>query len=240
VSAAQPDDWKPAAVSHAKSEFPREACGLVIVQRGRARYMPCGNLARGTDHFILDPADYARAEDAGEIVAVFHSHPNASCHPSAADRVSCETSGLPWHILGLPSGAWSGCEPCGYEAPLINRPFQHGVLDCYALVRDWYHRERGIELGDYLRRDQWWKQGENLYVEHFADEGFLPITFNQAGPGDLVLFAVESDVPNHAAILLEDNQMLHHCFNRLSSREVFGGYWIRVATHYLRHRSCVK
>ena len=38
---------------------------------------------------------------------------------------------------------------------------------------------------------------------------------------------LEADVPNHAGIYLGDNVILHHVQGRLSSRDVYGGYFIQ-------------
>lgn len=224
-------DWQPAALIHAQAEFPREACGLVV----DGAYVPCHNTATGTDHFALNPHDYAAAEDRGTVQAVFHSHPNASANPSPADRAACEASGLPWHILGWPSGVWGYCAPCGYEAPLIGRPFYHGVLDCYSLIRDWYRRERGIALPDFARENDWWQRGGNLYVEHFAEAGFARIEAHALAEGDVILMQVCADVPNHGAIYLGCDVILQHLCGRLSGREVYGGYWRKHSTHWLRY-----
>src|SRR5450830_1038375 len=85
--------------AHAEAYYPRESCGLVIVAKGRERYVACQNSARGTEHFILPAEDFAAAEDLGAVIAVVHSHPGVSAQPSQADLVSCESSGQPWHIV---------------------------------------------------------------------------------------------------------------------------------------------
>lgn len=226
--------WRDAAERHARDCYPREACGLVVVKAGREVYWPCQNVAGSADHFEIAADDYAAAEDAGEIVGVFHSHPDSPPEPSPADRVGCEASGVPWHILSVPSMRWHAFEPNGYEAPLVGRVFEHGVLDCYAIIRDWYRIERGIILPDYPRRHEWWLHGDDLYRQHFRDAGFYR-TDEPMVEGDVLLMQVGAPVPNHAAIYLDGDQILHHLQGRLSSRDVYGGYWRRVTVMRLRH-----
>ncbi len=228
--------WRETALLHAQAVFPREACGLVVRVDGAEIFRACDNQAvDAAEHFVISAEDYAAAEDAGEVVAVFHSHPNAPCHPSEADRVACEASGLPWHIVGLPSGQWGGCEPCGYRAPLEGRPFAWGVLDCYSLIRDWYRDNRGVALPDFERRDQWWANGGNLYRDNFAAAGFREIELRDAAHGDVLLMQLQSRVENHGAILLDGNVILHHLQGRLSCRETYAGYWRRVTRTALRY-----
>jgi len=225
-------------LEHARAEFPREACGLVAVVKGRRRYFPCRNIAETPDeHFILDPTDYAETEDKGEIVAVIHSHPTTNHNPSQADRVACEKSGLPWHIVNPQTGQWGYCEPAGFELPYVGREFSFGVVDCYSLCRDWYGRELGLKLSDYDRRDKFWLRGENLYLDNFASEGFREIPLEELQYGDAVLMQLESPLPNHAAIYLGDQQILHHVQGRLSSRDIYGGYYWKSTAKALRHES---
>jgi len=228
---------KLSVIEHAYRDSPRESCGLVIIHKGKQRYIPCKNIGVGTDNFVLDPEDYSKADEQGEIVAVIHSHPNMSAKPSQADLVACEASGLPWWIIGIPSEHWEYLEPSGYIAPLVGRTWSHGVLDCYAIIRDWYKQELSIELPDFDRSDEWWKNGQNLYLDNILKVGFKPISIDDLKAGDVILMAIGSSVPNHGALYLGDGVILHHIQNRLSTREVFGGFYLKNATGYYRYEN---
>jgi len=229
---------KEQALAHAKEDFPKEAVGLVHVVKGKNRYFKCQNIAETPDeHFILDPNDYLKAEKRGEITAVIHSHPKTNPAPSPADMVACEASGLPWFIVNPNTETWETYKPSGFELPYVGREFSHGIVDCYSLVRDFYKREFNLILNDYSRRDQWWYQGENMYLDNFAKEGFKEIDLENVGYGDLFLMQLESPVPNHAAIYLNDGIVLHHVQGRLSSRDVYGGYYQKVTAKVLKHES---
>lgn len=236
-----------AIAAHAHAQYPRECCGLVAIIKGRKRYLSCTNAAVGTDHFVLPAEEYAAAEDQGEIVAIVHSHPDVPAEPSQADLVACEASGLPWHIVRVDmvdgaalAGELVTIEPTGYQAPLVGRQFSHGVLDCYQLIVDWYARERGITLKQFARADNWWDDGKSdLYTEGFPQAGFVKLADDvPMEVGDVILMQIRSrnGVPNHAAIYLGDGLMLHHLHGRLSSRDVFGGYFAESKRAVLRYQ----
>lgn len=228
--------------AHAEAEAPRECCGLLVREPacGATIYLPAENLHReaGRDRFRLDPLAYAQAEEIGEIRAIVHSHPNASANPSMADRVGCEASGLPWLVMGWPSGVVKLVQPEGWQAPYKGREFCHGVLDCYTLIQDWYRRELRIVLPDFERDDGWWEgpAPKDLYLDNFEAAGFAR-THGPAQRHDVILMQVRADVANHGAIYLGDGTMLHHLHGRLSCEDVYGGYWERHTLALLRHVS---
>jgi proteasome lid subunit RPN8/RPN11 len=244
-----------AAIStHALADYPRESCGLVIVRKGRERYVPCRNTSTTpSEHFRLRADDFAAAEDQGEVIALVHSHPDTNAEPSDADRVACEASELPWHIVSVIRDGGDPVvrdvrtvTPCGYEAPLVGREFAHGILDCYTLVQDWYARERGVELPYFERHDGWWDiEGEDqpdLYMKHFAEAGFQIVAAHPQDEGfvfqegDIVLMQHRATVANHAAVYVGDGKMLHHLHGRLSSLDIYGGMWAEITRAIVRRK----
>lgn len=103
--------WQDAALDHARREAPRESCGLLVRVDGAEIYWACRNLATTAEYFLLDPDDYVRAENSGEVLAVVHSHAQATPEPSEYDRKACIESGLPWHIVSIETGQWCSCDP---------------------------------------------------------------------------------------------------------------------------------
>lgn len=234
-------------MEHAEEEAPRECCGLLVRgQAGALMYLPAENRfagKAGEDRFDMDPQAWVQAEELGEVVAVVHSHPNATANPSMADRVGCERSGLPWVVMGWPSGVFKQLQPCGWQAPYKGREFAHGVLDCYTLIQDWYLRELGLTLPDFDRDDDWWddkpgQPAQDLYMDNFAKAGFVRVD----GPPlrhDVVLMQVKSNKANHGAIYLGNDVLLHHLHSRASCEDVYGGYWMRHTLAVLRHNTRV-
>jgi cell wall-associated NlpC family hydrolase len=120
---------------------------------------------------------------------------------------------------------------------LIGRPFIHGSMDCYGLIRDFYKDNYDIELTNYARPDNWWDQGLNLYVDNYLAEGFeifngLPKDYL---PGDAFLMALRSPVANHAGVLLDDGRILHHLYGSLSTADSFRPLYRDTMVAVLRH-----
>ena len=223
--------WQKEAIKHSKDQMPREAVGLVLNVRGKLKYYPCNNLAI-TDHqcFILDPEDYIKADNTGDIVGIFHSHPVNPPTPSQADKVSCEASGLPWYIVNPSSEEWAYLEPCGYKPPLLGRQWVWGVTDCWSLVRDWYKETKNISLRDWDRP---------LTPQEFNDKPMFEdcawrTNFRELRPsekledGDVLLMSILCPTLNHVALFFEGD-VIHHLTDRLSCREPYS-QWLLNCT----------
>lgn len=223
--------------AYAEQQAPLEACGLVIVLKGKLKFIPCTNQLHSPDHFILSPLDYAAAEDQGEIVYVVHSHPRTQPTPSQTDLVSLELDNIPWLIVNPYLKTYTITKPSGYVAPLIGRTFHHGVIDCYTLIRDYYKEKLGIELFNYAREDNWWELEQNIYNEGYPKEGFVVITDGSIKEHDVLLMRVASNRENHGAVYVGNNTILHHPMNRLSTQDIYGGWWQKITSKVIRHKS---
>ncbi|HFK4345730.1 TPA: NlpC/P60 family protein, partial [Escherichia coli] len=119
---------------------------------------------------------------------------------------------------------------------LTGRRFEHGVTDCYTLFRDAYHLA-GIEMPDFHREDDWWRNGQNLYLDNLEATGLYQVPLSTAQPGDVLLCCFGSSVPNHAAIYCGDGELLHHIPEQLSKRERYTDKWQRRTHSLWRHRA---
>ena len=232
-------NWQKEALIHAKDQEPKEAVGLVLNIRGKLKYYPCNNLAI-TDHqcFILDPEDYVKADNIGNIVGIFHSHPVNPPTPSQADKVSCEASGLPWYIVNPTSEEWSYLEPCGYEPPLLGRQWVWGVTDCWSLVRDWYKENKNINLKDWDRPLTPQEFNDNPLFEQCAnDTNFRELETNERlVDGDVLLMSIMYPTLNHVALFFQGD-VIHHLTDRLSCREPYSEWLLKCTGKRYRYAS---
>lgn len=138
---------------------PQEGCGLLIRLAESLEYWPVVNSSGDKmNSFRIAPQDYAEAEEAGEVVAIIHSHPGEDgiAYPSILDRQLMRETCLPWIIYAPQKDEIAVFfeEPVG----LLGREFVLGATDCYGLVMAW-HRSRGIFLPDFRRPYPWWERG---------------------------------------------------------------------------------
>ena len=223
--------WKEKALEHAKQEDPKESCGLLLNIRGKEQYFPCRNLSM-TAHqcFIIDPEDYVRADNTGDITAIIHSHPVTPAVASEADKISCEESNLPWHIVNPKTETWGYYEPCGYKPDLIGQPWVWGISDCWSLVRRYYKEKLNIELRDWERPTTPEEFINDPMFERCAEAtGFRELQNDEKlENGDLLFMSILANGLNHVAIFL-DGDVLHHLTDRLSCKEPYN-QWLQKCT----------
>ena len=214
-------------LNHAKKCGENECCGFVIDNK---IYMPCTNISpTPTEAFEISPDDWIQAETLGEITAIVHSHPNGLPILSEADQIHQQQTAVDW---------WLVCDNQIHKfrhiKPLLGREFEHGKTDCLSIVRDAYMLA-GIDLPDYEREDDWWHNGQNLYLDLLPQNGFERVDAEDMQEGDVILVCLGSETPNHAAVYIGNQYILHHCPERLSKRDLYGGFWRNYTHSIWRH-----
>ena len=230
-------NWKEAALAHAKDQDPKASCGLLLNIKGKERYFPCRNLSMPAFQcFIIDPEDYIKADNTGDIIAVVHSHPVTPPVPSQSDKVACEQSGLVWHIVNPKTESWGYLKPTGYKAPILGREWAWGVTDCYTLVRDWYKEKLNIDLIDWHRPTTLEEFNKNPMFEKCAEKtGFRELRPDEKLiNGDLLFMSIFSNNLSHVAIFV-DGDVLHHLTDRLSCIEPYSEWLLKCTGKRLRY-----
>ncbi|MGT3300536.1 NlpC/P60 family protein, partial [Yersinia enterocolitica] len=95
----------------------------------------------------------------------------------------------------------------------------------------------GIAIPNFSRQDDWWKKGENLYLDNIEATGFYRTSREDMQVGDIVLCCFGSSVANHAAIYCGDGELLHHIPDQLSKKERYSDRWQRSTHSIWRHRA---
>jgi proteasome lid subunit RPN8/RPN11 len=231
-------DAAPEMKRHALEMFPDEACGILTPDG----YVPCPNIHPTPGEFFRIPVEYQRRH---QVLACFHSHPNGRDEPSTDDMQAQIDAALPYGLCACDGQRttepwfWGpGIDPPPYEG----RTFRHGPSgtdgkgDCYALIKDWYKGEWGIDLPEWPRDNEWWKRGRNHYLDLYTASGFVRLPADvRPLRGDLALARIGNlNVPTHGAIYLGDGLILHHLPNRLSTTDPCAR-WMRQVVCWIRH-----
>jgi len=222
--------WQDIALKHAEKDAPHEACGLLAVYKGKEKYFPCKNLSEDLgEQFIIDPDDWVKAEDAGELIAVFHSHPQIPPFPSQADLASCEYLDLPFYIVTPETKEWHYFEPSGYKKGLIGRQWVWDIQDCWSLITDWYKETKNISIRHWRRPASPQEFTKDPYFEKvLLGSGFIELNDEDDTQKEDVLLMDTTDTGklDHVALYIGDQTILHHCVKRLSCREIYDQKYI--------------
>ena len=218
---------------HFSTCYPREGCGVIVLDNGQARWIPCSNVACQNDSFVLCPSEYAKILIKYKVLAVVHNHIEYTCLPSANDIKYCDELDVPFFIFSYPSMELYKLFPKDYDESLLGRPYVWGIYDCLSLVIEYYARFKQITLRSrpyYI--DNWWRATNVNYMdpEHIRTWGFIKT--NNPQKDDIAVLQMGATIPNHIGIVLENDQFLHHAYNRLSTIENLYPLWGKYAMAY--------
>lgn len=121
---------------------------------------------------------------------------------------------------------------------LTNLQFSYKNQNCYHLVRSFYADNFGVQLPNYAGPKEFWEHGLDLYIDRSRKCGFyfLDCHPSEYQPGDVILCAIKSGVANHIGVLVENGQVLHHLWGRLSTVESYRDLLRNTTVAILRHK----
>lgn len=230
------------AIDYCRAQFPNEGCGFFVKTKSSSyKFYPAKNIAKERkEHFKIAAYDFVQASELGSIVAVVHSHTQKDSSPSESDVESFHKNSYDWVIIGLEHNT---PEITHIQKQLDKLPalygnqFIWGVTDCYSFVRNYYRIEHSIILPDFYRKDNFWKDGEEIYLNNFTYAGFVEgIAFEDIRVGDVILFKIGSLVTTHAAVYLGNNLIGHHLKGRLSTKEAITDSYKKRITKIIRYK----
>jgi proteasome lid subunit RPN8/RPN11 len=78
------------AITHAKANYPLEACGLLVGPGTATRFIPVENILASPSAYEMDPGKligtFRDLRNTGEeLQAIYHSHPHGPARPSKSD-----------------------------------------------------------------------------------------------------------------------------------------------------------
>ena len=235
-------------------EFPKEACGIITKRGKKLIAVKCKNVSDAPEErFVISSEEYKGLIDTCGVHAIWHTHVDDKypLTPSQTDIAACNATGVDWIIIDLKSslsedttesilefGEFFHIAPVNDEDGYLERPYIYGVKDCFTLTRDYYRKEFGINIDfraeGYPEITDWHNNGISLLVDSYKQAGFVELIKQEPKVGDLFLIQMASPVPNHIAIYVGDDRILHHCMGRLSTMDVYGGgFWQKHTTHHL-------
>ena len=251
---------------HANSDLENECCGFVVFsEKEKVNVIfPCQNQSRHKgEHFSICPKDYIRASRLGEIIAVYHSHPNQAVGEfSEFDKIQSEVHELPSILYNIKEDKFFEYEPDGYKSSYVGRMFQIGNQDCFALLRDYYKNELGINFDNFKRDELWTNDLTNFSKEKVQEIKLSPrstfvenlnillkkenlVEVIQGQPNveemmnhDIILFKYyDLDKPSHCGVYIDGNKVLHHPVRNYSRIQNYSELLRRQTYSILRHES---
>ncbi len=209
---------------HFEAEYPKEACGIIGVVKGKKRYFPCENVAEDNESFIMSSSDYMKYKRSMDIIAIVHNHPDSDNTPSEGDIDNCNALGIPYYIFSYPEMELNILEPKVRANPLLGREYKFASADCFEASRDWLASE-GINIPPRdLFEDDWWSKGLNYFTEeNIKNWGLTKVDSPQKN--DVLIFQIDAEVPNHCGVYLGNDVFFHHAVHRLSCRESLYPFW---------------
>lgn len=121
---------------------------------------------------------------------------------------------------------------------LLGKPHEMGKADCFSLFRDFYRINYGIEIPNIARPLDWSSDKIDIIGNVYERLGFEKVydwSIKKLRPGDVLCMAIGTSVPNHLAIYIGGNELLHHLSGQFSKTDPMREFWRGSTCYVCRH-----
>lgn len=222
---------------HFLDEYPKEACGVLVVKKGKDYWIPCKNVAENSEEtFIFDSKEYLKISRTSDIIGIVHNHPDASSTASQYDINNCNTLGIPFFIFSYPEMDLNILQPVKNRADLYGREYIFGEKDCFEAMRD-YLKTKNITIPPRIPfEDNWFDKDLDYFSPDVVKEwGGQEVSIKDIQENDVITFSVHSKVANHCGVYLKNDIFYHHAVQRLSCRENLYPFWVKFIDRVYRY-----
>lgn len=226
---------------HAHAQHPKECCGLIVRSNGKIVIFPSRNDALNTkNNFSINPFDYLRAAEFGEVFGCYHSHCGNIEVFSETDKLNSENHKITFVLYNVKSDNFLVYEPSGSYNRYVGREFKIGENDCFSLIRDYFKTEFKINIKDYHRAERWFDVSSHYFDTHYAEEGFVKVSEGYSEDikkNDICLIKHFEGIKHasHAMIYLGNDFVLHHRRGSVSTIEKYIDAYKRRTMLIVRH-----
>lgn len=114
--------------------------------------------------------------------------------------------------------------------------YLEGKHDCLSIIRKYYLQEWGIRIPNFARPNKFWNDPSmDFYRMYFRMCGFKLIFDEPLAVGDLLIMPLNTKLDTHGAIVVENNQILHHLPGGRSCLDPLNPRWANRANMIVRH-----
>lgn len=228
-----------------------EICGVIGVDHANSvRVIGVRNVSqKPSESFVMPRSVFEHANKTLKILAIWHSHPGDNHELSLSDRWMSERLGVDMVMYCVGTDGFLVHSPCGFEVPYVDRPFVHGVFDCWALVSDWYLRELNIHLPvlchpvrdavnhrEYVKTVKFSCVHEPDWFVQFLMRCGFQICRDKLRKHDIILMKSETiPIATHSAIFIGGERILHHPADGNSIREHYSSSYKQDTVCWMRH-----
>ncbi|MGH8709930.1 MAG: NlpC/P60 family protein [Burkholderiales bacterium] len=211
--------------SHMLAAYPMEGCGYIQ----NNTFYPVQNVADDPINSFSFPQGLTEILiDKAEPYSIIHSHTTRSgkydlrC-PTKLDMAGQQRTEVPWGIvhcdgIGISSILWFGPPQ---DTTLVGREYLPNINDCFTICRDYYWQNYKLQFPSYPREIDWTTKDPGMLIEHLpTSTGWVALAKGtNIEVGDLVLFRIASQYPNHLGVIITDTNFIHHLADRLSMED---------------------